>query len=114
MRGVFQGWVDPQDHLDTQGPWESQAAMVPLVKMEREAYQGTMGSQGKRVNQGLQARGVLQVREVDRAPPVVEVTTPRTHSQLLAQSDPGERGVTQAQRAPLGSRDLQGHQEMML
>lgn len=55
--------------------------MVLLVKMEWQGYQGTMGSQVKRVNQGPQAREVAQVREADQGlPAVVEHTTPRMHS----------------------------------
>lgn len=81
MRGVFQGWEESQDHLGTLAPWENQAAMVQLVKMERAAYQGTTGIQVKRVNQGQQVSVVLQVKEVDRGSPAVEVTTPRMHSQ---------------------------------
>lgn len=80
MRGVFQGWEEPQDHPGTQGSLESQAAMVPLAKMDRQACQGTTGSQVKRVNQVQQARGVLQEREVDPGLLAVEVTTQRTHS----------------------------------
>ena len=66
-----------------------------------------------RVSQGPQARGVLQGREVDRGPLVVEVTMAKTHSPWLAQLDPEERGEAPAQRAPQGSQELQGHQEMM-
>lgn len=80
VRGDLQGWEDPQDHPGTQDPWESQAVTVLLVKMERQAYQGTAGHQVKKVRQGPQVRGVLQGREVDRDHLVVEVTTPRMHS----------------------------------
>lgn len=81
MRGVYQGWEEPQDHPGTQDRWGSQAMTVQLVKMEWQAYQGTAGQQVKKVKQGPQAQGVLQGREVDQVPlVVVEVTTPRTHS----------------------------------
>lgn len=53
---------------------------VLLVKMERQAYQGKMGSQVKRVSQGLLVRGVHQGREVDRDPLVVEDITVRMHN----------------------------------
>lgn len=79
MKEVSLGWLGPQDHLGTQGAWASRAVMVLLVKMERQAYQGTAGSQVKRVRLGPQGRRVLLGSEADQDPPVVEVTTPRTH-----------------------------------
>lgn len=69
-----------QDHQGTQGPWESRAVTVLLAKTEWQAYQGKTGSQVKRVSPGLQAKRVLQGREVDQGPLVVEVTTLRMHN----------------------------------
>lgn len=80
MRGVYQGWEEPQDHQGTQDPWASQAVMELLVKMGLQAYQGTWGRQVKRGSRVPQARGALQGREVGQDPPVVGVTTPRTRS----------------------------------
>lgn len=115
VRGVFQEWEEPQDRRGIQGKWESQAVMVLLVKMERQACQGTAGCQVKKVSQGPRARGVLQGREVDPGPlVVVVVTTPKMHSRLLAQLDQEGRGEAQAQMAPQGCLDFQDHQEMML
>lgn len=88
--------------------------MALLVKMERQAYQGTTGSRVKRESQGPKARGGLQGREVDQGPPVVEDITPRMHSPSLAQWDPEGNGEAQAQRVPLGFLDLQDPLEMML
>lgn len=114
VRGVFREWEEHRDHQGTQGHWGSQALMVLLVKMEWQACQGTAARQVKKVSQGLQVRGVLQGREVDLGSLVVEVTTPKMHSPLLAQLDREGRGEAQAPRAPRGCLDLQGHQEMML
>lgn len=79
-RGVSQGCQDLQGHRGTRGLWVSQEAMELLEKMEWQVCQGTMGSQGKRVRQGLLVRGVLQEKEVGQGPLVEEHIVPRMHS----------------------------------
>lgn len=51
------------------------------VKTGRRVYRATVGSRVKRVNQGLLAKGALQERGEDQAPPVAAAITPRTRSQ---------------------------------
>lgn len=72
-----------------------------------------MAALSRRANRGLRAKGVLQEREADQGPLVVEVTTPRTHSQLSVQLDPEGREEARVWRVHQESPELQGLQEMM-
>lgn len=80
VKEVYQAWWDPQDLLDIQVQWASQAVMVLLEKMEQQARQGTLDSQVKRENQALLDREVYQVKGEGQDLLEVEDTTPKMHS----------------------------------
>lgn len=66
-----------------------------------------------RVSQGPLAKGVLQVREADQVPQVVEGIPPRMHNPWWDQADPEGKEEAQALKAHLGFQALQDYQEMM-
>lgn len=72
-----------------------------------------MAALSRRANRGLRAKEVLQEREADQASLVVEVTTPRTRSQLSVLLDPEGREEARVRRVRQESPELQGLQEMM-